>query len=122
MPKGGTYRTGSTGLSRDLNRVAILRLIGASGPIARTHIADRLALSPATVTSVTRELLERGVIRVADRAPSKAGRPALLLELVGGAATAFGAKVAPDHVVGVRVDLDAEVLERFECEFDATTP
>jgi predicted NBD/HSP70 family sugar kinase len=122
MPKGGTYRTGSTGLSRDLNRVAVLRLIGASGPIARTHIADRLALSPATVTSVTRELLERGVIRVADRAPSKAGRPALLLELVGGAATAFGAKVAPDHVVGVLVDLDAEVQERFECDFDASAP
>jgi predicted NBD/HSP70 family sugar kinase len=122
MPKGATYRTGSTGLSRDLNRVAILRVIGASGPIARTHIADRLALSPATVTSVTREFLERGVIRVADRAPSKGGRPALLLELVGGAATAFGAKVAPDHVVGVLVDLDAEVLERFECDFDALAP
>jgi predicted NBD/HSP70 family sugar kinase len=117
-----TYRTGSKGLSRDLNRIAILRLIGASGPIARTHIAQRLGLSGATVTAVTRELLERGVIRVADRAPSQGGRPALLLELVGGAATAFGAKIASDHLVGVRVDLDADVLERFECEFDALAP
>lgn len=117
-----TYRTGSAGLTRDLNRVAVLRLIGAAGPIARTHIAKQLGLSPATVTSLTRELLDRGVVRVADHAPSNGGRPAVLLELVGSAATALGVKVAPDHLVGVRVDLDAQVLERFELRFDASAP
>ena len=40
--RGSAFRTGSAGLSRDLNRVAVLRLIGASGPIARTHIAQML--------------------------------------------------------------------------------
>jgi len=114
------YRTGSAGLTRDLNRVAVLRLIGAAGPIARTHIAKQLGLSPATVTSLTRELLDSGIVRVADHAPSSGGRPAVLLELVGSAATALGVKVAPDHLVGVRVDLDAQVLERFELRFDAT--
>ena len=113
-------RTGSAAMSRDYNRVAVLRLIGGAGPIARVQIAERLGLSPATVTAVTRELLERGLVRVADRAPSKGGRPAVLLELVGGAATAFGVKIAPDHLVGVRVDLDAEVLERFEEPLDVT--
>ena len=118
--RGSGFRTGSSGLSRDLNRVAVLRLIGDSGPIARIHIAQRLGLSPATVTSLTRELLERGVVRVADHAPSRGGRPAVLLELVGGAATALGVKIAPDHLVGVLVDLDGEVFERFELKFDAT--
>jgi predicted NBD/HSP70 family sugar kinase len=113
-----TYRTGSTGLPRDLNRVAVLRLIGASGPVSRTEIARELGLSPATVTSVTRELLKRGILREADRVPSSGGRPAVLLELVGGVATAFGVKIAPDHLVGVRVNLDADVLERFELGFD----
>src|SRR2546427_8736202 len=102
-----TYRTASLGLSRDLNRSAILRLIGSEGRIARMDIARRLGLSPATVTTVTRELVEQGLVRVAERAPSNGGRPALLLELVGGAATAFGVKVAPDHLVGVLVDLEA---------------
>ncbi|HEY8030705.1 MAG TPA: ROK family transcriptional regulator [Gaiellaceae bacterium] len=120
LGRGSAFRTGSSGLSRDLNRVAVLRLIGASGPIARTHIARALGLSPATVTSLTRELLDRGVVRVADHAPSRGGRPAVLLELVGGAATALGVKIAPDHLVGVLVDLDADILERFELKFDAT--
>src|SRR5581483_3359146 len=104
-----SYRTGSAGLSRDLNRTAILRLIGNAGPVARATIAQRLGLSPATVTSITRELIESGVVRVADRAPSAGGRPALLLEIVGGAAAAFGVKIAADHLVGVIVDLDGVV-------------
>ena len=97
-----------------------MRLIGASGRIARVAIAQQLGLSPATVTSITRELLDSGVVRVADRAPSDRGRPALLLELVGASATAFGVKIAPDHLVGVRVDLDGEAIELFQEGFDAS--
>lgn len=112
------YRTGSSGLSRDLNRAAILRVIGASGPIARASIAQHLGLSPATVTTITRELIEARLVRVADRAPSAGGRPALLLELVGSAATAFGVKIAADHLTGVLVDLDAAVIDRFEAPLE----
>ena len=115
-----SYRTGATGLTRDLNRAAILRLIGLSGPIARTSIATRLGLSPATVTSITRELIESGIVRTADRAPSRGGRPALLLEIVSTSAHAFGVKVAPDHLVGVVVDLDGDVIEQFEERLDLT--
>jgi len=115
-----SYRTGATGLTRDLNRAAILRLIGLSGPIARTSIAKRLGLSPATVTSITRELIESGIVRTADRAPSRGGRPALLLEIVSRSAHAFGVKIAPDHLVGVVVDLDGDVIEQFEARLDLT--
>ncbi len=117
-----SYRTGSAGLSRDLNRTAILRLIGNAGPVARATIAQRLGLSPATVTSITRELIQSGVVRVADRAPSAGGRPALLLEIVGGAAAAFGVKIAADHLVGVIVDLDGVVLQRFESHVELVGP
>ena len=111
-----SFRTATQSHSRDLNRAAIFRMIVSEGPIARAGIAKQLGLSPATVTAVTRELLEQGLVRVAKSVPS-GGRPALLLELVGRAASALGVKLAPDHVVGVRVDLEAEVLERFEAPF-----
>ncbi len=114
-----SFRTAAPGDARDVNRSAIFRMISTGGPIARSQIAKRLGLSPATVTAVTRELLNQGLVRVAQRAPSRGGRPALLLELVGGAATAFGVKIAPDHLVGVRVDLEADVLQRFETSYDA---
>ena len=104
---------------RDVNRTAVLRLIGRDGPIARHEIARQLGISPATVTDVTRGLLEAGLVRAVDRAPSRGGRPAVLLGLVPAAANALGVKIAADHVVGVRVDLDGVVLERFEERFDA---
>lgn len=117
-----SYRTATSGLTRDLNRAAIFRMIAVAGPIARTGIAKQLGLSPATVTAVTRELIDQGLVHVAERAPSSGGRPALLLELVGGAASAFGVKIAPDYVVGVRVNLEAELVERFDVAFDAAAP
>ncbi len=112
----------SPSLVGDLNRTAVLGLVGRQGPISRSEIARRLALSPATVTAATRNLLERGLINVVERAPSRGGRPALLLGLVASAAHALGVKIAADHLVGVRVDLDAEVLDRFESAFDAARP
>jgi predicted NBD/HSP70 family sugar kinase len=115
-------RKASPNLVRDLNRSAILRLIGREGPIARAEIARRLALSPATVTAVTRRLIGAGLVDVVDQAPSRGGRPAILLGLVGGAAHALGVKVAADHLVGVRVNLDAQVVERFEHPFEAADP
>ncbi len=114
------YPVAGVGLTRDVNRAAIFRMIGTAGPIARATIARRLELSPATVTAVTRELLDQGLVRVAERLPSNRGRPALLLEVVGDAARAFGAKVAPDHVVGVSANLEADVVERHEAPFDAS--
>src|SRR3954451_14040316 len=107
--RGSTFPVASIGLTRDVNRAAIFRMIGTDGPIARASMARRLNLSPATVTAVTRELLEQGLVRVAERAQARRGRPSMLLEVVGDAGRAFGVKVAPDHVVGVSVDLEAEI-------------
>jgi predicted NBD/HSP70 family sugar kinase len=104
---------------RDLSQAAVLRLIAAEPRIARAEIARRLGLSPATVTTVTRRLIETGIVRVAETAPSRGGRPRLLLEIVGGAAHALGVKIAADHVTTVIVDLDGEVVERADRPFDA---
>jgi predicted NBD/HSP70 family sugar kinase len=112
-------RRGSPGLIRDLNRAATLALIGSQGPIARVEIARRLSLSAATVTGVTRDLVDDGLIRVVEQAASQGGRPQLLLGLVSNAAYVIGVKVAPDHLAIVRVNLDGEILARDEQPFDA---
>lgn len=105
-------RRGNPALIRDLNRAAILGLIGEDGPIARVEIARRLALSPATVTDITHELVEEGLVTQVDQGPSSGGRPPILLGLVGTAAQVVGAKIAADHLALVRVDLNGDVLAR----------
>lgn len=115
-------RTGSAALMRDLNRAAVLALIGRHGPIARVAIARELSLSPATVTAVTRELVQEGLIREVDQAPSNGGRPAILLGLDAEAAHAIGLKISPDRLTAVHVNLDGEPLDYDDRPFDATAP
>ncbi len=115
-------RNGSTTLIRELNRTAVLSLIGREGPIARVELARRLGLSRATLTAVTRGLLDQGLIEIVEQRKSRVGRPPVLLGLVATAAHAVGLKLAPDRVVGVRVNLDGVVLERFEDDFDPAPP
>ena len=115
-------RRGSPALIRDLNRSAVLALIGSQGPVARVEIARRLSLSAATVTEVTRELVTEGLIRVVDQAASSGGRRPLLLGLVAEAAHALGVKVSPDRIAIVEVNLDGDILTRTETPIDALGP
>ncbi|MBO3749310.1 ROK family transcriptional regulator [Streptosporangiaceae bacterium NEAU-GS5] len=106
----------------DLTRTAILALLGTVGPLSRTEIARELDLSPATVTQLTRELIGHGMLEELELKPSRGGRPAQTLGLVGSAGRALGVKVTADHLVIVDVRLDGEVLGSWERPFDPAGP
>ncbi|MFN8519611.1 MAG: ROK family transcriptional regulator [Chloroflexota bacterium] len=115
-------RKGSPTLIRDLNRAATLSVIGQQGPIARVEIARRLSLSPATVTEVTRDLIDEGLVEAVEQAASRGGRPAVLLGIVPEAGSALGAKVSPDRLALVEVDLHGEIISHADEPFDAQSP
>lgn len=106
------------------SRADVLRVIALDGPIARARIAEELELSGATVTAVTRELLEAGLVHAAGKAPAEGrrGRPQQMLAIAPGAATVVGAKVADTFVTGVVADLSGAVVDAFRFDFDATGP
>lgn len=66
---------------RHINRALVLACIREYGPIARVQIAERTALSRATVSAITNALLRDGAIREGERLPStkRGGRRAVLL-------------------------------------------
>jgi predicted NBD/HSP70 family sugar kinase len=105
-----------------LTRMAVLELLGRDGPASRATIARELDLSPATVTQVTRRLLQQGVLEPLELVPSDGGRPGQLLGLVGEAGRAIGVKLAADHIVLVDVALDGQVLATRTERFDALAP
>ncbi|MEV4176842.1 ROK family transcriptional regulator [Nonomuraea sp. NPDC049709] len=106
----------------DLTRTAILALLGTGGPLSRSEIARGLDLSPATVTQLTKELIGHGMLEELDLKPSRGGRPAQRLGLVGSAGRALGVKVTADHLVLVDVRLDGEVLGSWERPHDPAAP
>jgi predicted NBD/HSP70 family sugar kinase len=113
-------RTGVSGAAlRDVNRTAVLGLIGRFGPISRAEIARRAGVSPGTVTALVRDLVDSGVVAPIEQSTRRLGRPAELVGLVGSAAQALGVKVASDHLAIVRADLDGRVLTATHTPFDA---
>ena len=115
-------RNGSGALIRELNRSAILAFIWQRGPIARVKIAKALVLSPATVTVLTRDLVQEGLVREVAQAPSTGGRPGILLGLVAEVAHALGVKISSHRLTAVRVSLDGEPIQFADRPFDASAP
>ncbi len=103
-------------------RTMVLAALGQVGPLSRTELARRLSLSPATVTQVTRRLIDEGLIEELERTPSRGGRPAQLLGLTGAPGRAIGVQIALDRAVGVEVRLDGALLQEREIPLDATAP
>lgn len=82
------------------------------GPQPRTSLARRLGVSAATLTRVTRPLVESGLLVEggAIRTPGR-GRSSLPLDVVPDARHFVGVKLTRETIYGVLVDLRAEVLD-----------
>jgi len=77
MTTGGQAQIGNVDLVKQLNGAAVYRLIDQQGPISRIQIAEHSQLAPASVTKITRQLIERGLIKEVDQQASTGGRRAI---------------------------------------------
>ncbi|MGF1724179.1 DNA-binding transcriptional regulator NagC [Photobacterium nomapromontoriensis] len=84
---------GNVDLVKQLNGAAVYRLIDLQGPISRIQVADLSQLAPASVTKITRQLLERGLIKEVAQQASTGGRRAISLTT----------ESAPFHAIAIRL-------------------
>lgn len=104
----------------DVNRSAVLAHLGAHGPASRADLARSLNVSPALMTSLTKDLLSDGLLVELENSPSQGGRPGRMLGLVSTAGRAIGVKVVADHVAFVEVGIDGSVTRSSSESFDAS--
>ena len=95
---------GNVDLVKQLNSAAVYRLIDQQGPISRIQVADVSQLAPASVTKITRQLLERGLIKEVAQQASTGGRRAISLTT----------EVDPFHSIAVRLGRDYIQLSLFD--------
>jgi predicted NBD/HSP70 family sugar kinase len=105
-----------------MTRTAVLALLARQGPLSRAEIAERLELSPATVTTITRKLLADGLATEGGPRPPQAGRPSIPIALAPSAAHAVGVQVAREHVTVVLTRLDATTVHGQTYGFDPEAP
>ncbi|WP_261833718.1 DNA-binding transcriptional regulator NagC [Vibrio ishigakensis] len=87
---------GNVDLVKQLNSAAVYRLIDQQGPISRIQIAELSHLAPASVTKITRQLLEFGYIQEVAQQASTGGRRAISLKT----------QVTQFHTIAVRIGRD----------------
>jgi len=109
------------GVRTDVNRSAILAYLGSHGPTSRAELARVLAVSPALMTQLTRDLIADGLLVELEHSPSQGGRPARMLGLVTSAGRAIGVKVVADHVAFVEMQLDGTLTRSASVPFDASS-
>lgn len=91
----------------------LLRLLDDAGPLSRTELALRMGLSKATLTALTRDLVESGLLGVAETVRGT-GRPSTRLEIAANAAYFVGVSLVESPVVMVLTNMHGEVLARQE--------
>jgi len=102
-------------LRRD-NRSVLLWSLYFDRPCSRQDLSEATGLSPASVSNVTRELIDEGVVAEAGSVDSDGGRPRTLLQIDSKYGYVIGVDVGETRV---RVELfDLTMAERAK----STTP
>lgn len=89
------------------NRALLLSLLHQDGPMSRLDMSVRTGLTPATISGLTREMIDAGIVREMgpdpDREPTVAGRKPILLDICSDSRLAAGLVFHRDQ--GVRVGI-----------------
>ena len=97
-------------LIRAINRFNILNAIRSSGCLSRTDIARYSGLSQASVTGITAELIEAGLLIETAIGASEGGRRPVLLALNPDGASALGVYLSISQISVVIIDFEATIL------------
>ena len=113
---------GNRQLIRTLNRTAVLNTIKGSGPIGRAEIARRTGLSPATVSSLTADLIAKQLVLETKPGESSGGRRPILLDINPAGGYVVGIKLTEDRVIAALINLEADVLDKRTDALTGTAP
>ena len=105
---------------RDRNRRAILAEIMFRGPVARAKIASRIGLTAATVSRISRELIDEGIVEEdqATEDPSRRGRRFVSLKIRPKGCFVAGISINAFRQDVVLADMSNAVLANRRIDFD----
>ena len=113
-------RVGNNFGGRESGKKAVFTAIWKNAPVARIDIAQETGLSPATITSITAELIAKGLIEEtpAESGPNKVkrGRPRVDLQVRSKAHLLAGIKLSNTSTTVVIVDYVGNKISEFSTQ------
>lgn len=103
---------GTFQLMKSVNKSIILNKIRTSESISRAQIAKETSLTPPTVSSIVKELIDQGLVRESTLGHSSGGRKPTLLHINTDAFYVIGVDAGPERIECILTDLTGEILHR----------
>lgn len=95
--------------ARVRNTQIVLKTIYMDGPISRAEISRATDLTPPTVSDVVSKLIDTGLIEEVGHAPSSAGRPAILLQVIDDSRQLVGIDLSRQDFRGALANLRGQI-------------
>lgn len=109
--------------SKQLNKTLVLQTILREGPLSRLSIAKLADLTPATITNLTSELIQDGLVQeIGDIQSDRAGRRSVALNIAPDSRYALGVHVRQDRIEAGIVNLKGHVVREYRFEFQERVP
>ncbi len=108
--------------SREQHLGALFEAVLTRGPLSRRDAARLTGLSAASVTKLVKPMISHGYLVENVREAGVPGRPQIPLQVDPGRHHAVGIKLMDREVVGVVVDLHAEVQSAHRMKYRDTSP
>ncbi|WP_142828160.1 ROK family transcriptional regulator [Planococcus soli] len=105
-------RQGTFKWMKSMNKSIILNKIRKDGPISRAQIARETNLTPPTVSSNVKELIEEKIVEESDIGQSQGGRKPTMLMINNQAFSIIGVDAGPESIECIVADLAGNVLKR----------
>jgi N-acetylglucosamine repressor len=113
-------RQGSFQWMKSVNKSIILNKIRTNAPISRAQIAKETKLTPPTVSSNVKELIEQGIVKESVLGESQGGRKPTMLLINHQAFYVIGVDAGPEIIECILSDLSGRVIKRSSSKL--TTP
>ncbi|WP_099159527.1 ROK family transcriptional regulator [Virgibacillus ndiopensis] len=105
-------RRGTFQWMKSVNKSIILNKIRTNGPISRAQIAKDTKITPPTVSSIVKELIEQEIVIESEVGESQGGRKPTMLMINSTNFYIVGVDAGPDTVDCVLADLSGTITER----------
>ena len=109
---------GSFELMKQLNVSAVLKVIKDNGSLSRAEIAKLTGLTPASVTNITKFLIEDNFLRESKIGESSGGRPPIILEFNPDARYVIGVGIGVGVIDVVITNLSASIIIKREMRIE----
>lgn len=111
-------KRGSFKRMKSLNKSIILNMIRTSQPVSRAQISKESKLTPPTVSSIVKELIEQGIVKESALGESSGGRKPTMLHINKNAYYIIGVDAGPRSVKCIVTDLSGKIYARTSSELE----